>query len=208
MGLAIATCEAAMARMHAALEPGVTEVELWSILHHENIARGGEWIETRLLSAGPRTNPWFQEASRRPIEEGELVSYDTDLIGPFGYCADLSRALMCGAAAPSAGQRTIYRLAHQQIACNIDSLRPGLTTREYAERSFVLPEHYTPKRYPVDFARAGYDAVIEPGMTLCIESTVGPVEGAQGVKLAEQVVVTESGVERLSGFPFETDLLA
>ena len=27
----------------------------------ENIKRGGEWIETRLLTSGPRTNPWFQE---------------------------------------------------------------------------------------------------------------------------------------------------
>jgi Xaa-Pro aminopeptidase len=119
---------------------------------------------------GPRPNPWFQEVSHRPIEEGALVSYDTDLIGPFGSCADLSRAPLCGGGAPSAGQSTIYRLAHQQIARNIDSLRPG--------------------------------------MTLCIESTVGHVEGAKGVKLEEQVLVTESAVERLSSFPFEADLPA
>ena len=62
--------------------------------------------------------------------------------------------------------------------------------------------------YPLDFARPGYDAVIEPGMTLCIESYVGHVEGAQGVKLEEQVLVTEGGIERLSSFPFEADLLA
>ncbi len=30
-------------------------------------------IETRLLSSGPRTNPWFQECSSRKIEAGDLV---------------------------------------------------------------------------------------------------------------------------------------
>ena len=44
-------------------EPGISENELWAELHRGNIARGGEWIETRLLSSGPRTNPWFQECS-------------------------------------------------------------------------------------------------------------------------------------------------
>jgi Xaa-Pro dipeptidase len=32
-----------------------------------NIRRGGEWIETRLLASGPRTNPWFQECGPRIV---------------------------------------------------------------------------------------------------------------------------------------------
>jgi Xaa-Pro aminopeptidase len=57
MRRAIAACEASMRVMDAALRPGMTENDLWAILHAENIRRGGEWIETRLLSSGPRTNP-------------------------------------------------------------------------------------------------------------------------------------------------------
>ena len=45
-------------------------------------------------------------------------------------------------------------------------------------------------------------------MTLCIESYVGRVGGGEGVKLEEQVLVTETGVERLSKFPFERALLS
>ena len=45
-----------------ALEPGITENQLWSILHETNIAHDGEWIECRLLASGERTNPWFQES--------------------------------------------------------------------------------------------------------------------------------------------------
>ena len=82
MRRAIVSCEAAMAEMEAALRPGISENELWAELHRGNIARGGEWIETRLLSSGPRTNPWFQECSSRIVEAGDLVAFDTDLIGP------------------------------------------------------------------------------------------------------------------------------
>ena len=56
---ALVSCERAFGEMERRCEPGMTEVDIWSTLHAENIRRGGEWIETRLLSTGPRTNPWF-----------------------------------------------------------------------------------------------------------------------------------------------------
>ena len=74
----------------------MTEEELWSYLHKTNIENGGEWIETRLLSSGPRTNPWFQECSNRIIQKGDLVAFDTDMVGPYGYCADISRTFVEG----------------------------------------------------------------------------------------------------------------
>jgi Xaa-Pro aminopeptidase len=49
--------------------------------------------------------------------------------------------------------------------------------------------------------------VIEAGMTLCIESYMGAADGREGVKLEEQVLVTERGAERLSQFPFDEALL-
>ncbi|MDX5384186.1 MAG: aminopeptidase P family N-terminal domain-containing protein, partial [Rhodobacterales bacterium] len=59
-------CEAAVAEMERAARSGIpggrmSEDDVWAVLHAENIRRGGEWIETRLLASGPRTNPWFQE---------------------------------------------------------------------------------------------------------------------------------------------------
>src|SRR5690606_23347872 len=103
-------------------------------LHRGNIARGGEWIETRLLSSGPRTNPWFQECSARIIEAGDLVAFDTDLIGPYGYCADISRSWVCNAD-PSVEQAELHTIATDQLARNADLVRPGRTFRELAERA-------------------------------------------------------------------------
>ncbi len=37
-----------------------------------------------MLVSGACTNPWFAECSDRVIRAGELVSFDTDMIGPFG----------------------------------------------------------------------------------------------------------------------------
>jgi Xaa-Pro aminopeptidase len=59
-----------------------------------------------------------------------------------------------------------------------------------------------------DFDEAGYDGTIEPGMTLCVESYIGPDDGTEGVKLEEQILVTERGVELLSRFPLDEALRA
>ena len=225
MRRAIAVCETGMARMREALEPGMTENELWSILHQVNIAMGGEWIETRLLASGERTNPWFQECGDRVIQAGELVSFDTDLIGPFGYCADISRSYFCGPGRPSDDQRKLYRLAWDQIHGNIEIMKPGVRFRDLAERGFKLPDAYLPNRYSAlvhgvglcdeypyvpyreDFEAVGYDGVVEPGMVLCAESYVGEVGGEEGVKLEQQVLITDRGTELLSTYPFEDGLL-
>jgi len=219
MRRAIVSCEAAMDEMHAALAPGISENELWAELHRANIARGGEWIETRLLSSGPRTNPWFQECSARRIETGDLVAFDTDLIGPYGFCADLSRTWLCGDAAPSAAQSELLEIATDQIAANIALLRPGISFRELVERSAVPPSDCFPIRYGVLYHGVGLadeyptlphasdwtddtpDGVLEPGMTLCVESYIGRLGGHDGVKLEEQVLITKQGHEVLSRYP-------
>ena len=72
MRCSVHACETTMAEMRAELRPGMSERELWAMLHAGNIRRGGEWIETQILSSGPRTNPWMQEVSSRIIEDGDL----------------------------------------------------------------------------------------------------------------------------------------
>jgi Xaa-Pro aminopeptidase len=63
MRWSVRVCEAGLARLWQASDPGRTEQEIWAALQHENARSGGEWLETRLLTAGPRTNPWYGECS-------------------------------------------------------------------------------------------------------------------------------------------------
>ena len=225
MRCALASTNAAMQAMQSQLVPGVTEQALWAHLHHENILRGGEWIETRLLASGPRTNPWFQECGNRAIEAGDLVAFDTDLIGPYGYCVDISRTWLCGERPASEAQRVLYRVAREQITHNLAQIKAGVSFREFSERAFALPERYRANRYstvvhgvglcdeypaiyyPEEAAETGYDSILEANMTICLESYVGEAGGPEGVKLEEQVLVTVTGAEVLSSYPFEDEVL-
>lgn len=225
MSLAIRVSELATDRMKAALVPGLSENELWAIFHETNIAHGGEYIETRLLSSGERTNPWFQECSDRTILQGDLVCHDFDMVGPMGYLVDVSRTLLCGPAKPTAEQCRLYQAAVEQLSFNMDLLKPGLSFREYVERSWRVPDEYLANRYrsiahgvgltheypfigwPQDWSGLDYDGVIEPNMTLCVESYIGRQGGSEGVKLGQQVLVTETGAELLSTSPYEAELM-
>lgn len=225
MRRAITACEAAMGEMEAALRPGMSENDLWALLHHGNIVRGGEWIETRLLSSGPRTNPWFQESSSRIIEAGDIVAFDTDLIGPYGFCSDISRTWLAGDGRPTDEQRELYRIASDQITHNIELLKPGITHRELWETAKTLPDDSLPNRYGCLYHGAGlcdeYPTipypqdvedglpaadVLEPGMVLCVESYTGRLGGREGVKLEEQALITETGYEMLSSYPLDARL--
>lgn len=216
--------EKGVAALRAALRPGITENELWSILHAAVIAGNGDYCETRLLNSGPHSNPWFQEASSRAIQANELVALDTDVVGCHGYYSDFSRTFPVGPGAPSSEQRTIYQLALEQVHHNMDIIGPGVSFREYSQKAWDIPDSYHANRYYLsahgcgmtgeypylyhhaDFDDAGYDGEILPGMTLCVESYIGATGGHDGVKLEQQLLVTDTGTELLSQFPFEESL--
>ncbi len=216
---AMAACDDGVARMRAALRPGITEQELWAHLHAANIEAGGEWFETRLLTSGHRTNPWYQECSDKVIDNGDLVAFDTDMIGVGGYSIDISRTWLAGDRAPTDGQRSLYDAAYQQVRHNIDLMRPGTSFREIMERAVLPPEPYhSPtnacvahgiglcNEYPLivtrdHFETGGYDGMIEAGMVLCVESLASEEHGWESVKLEQQVLVTDDGPIVLSATP-------
>ncbi|WP_416900019.1 MAG: M24 family metallopeptidase [Minwuia sp.] len=217
--------ERAVAEMRAAIRPGQTENELWSVLVQAVTAGNGDYCETRLLNSGPRTNPWFREAGPRVIGENELICLDTDVVGCHGYYSDFSRTFHSGPEAPTEDQKALYRLAHEQVHHNMSILKAGMSFRDYADAAWDIPERYAPHRYYLsahgcgmtgeypylyhraDFPDAGYDGEILPGMTLCVESFIGAGDGGEGVKLEQQVLITPDGQELLSRFPFEAVLL-
>lgn len=222
---AVANCEAGMARMAEVLKPGMTERALWAELHFANIANGGEWIETRLLASGPRTNPWYQECSDRVIEDGDMVAFDTDLIGAYGYAADISRSWVAGDRRATGDQRRLYAAAFEQVTRNIALFRPGASFAEISAAGWDLPEPYYERtnsalahgiglcnEYPLIvnkqfWGEAGIAGVVEPGMVFCVESFAGAPGGREGVKLEQQILVTDDGPELLSHFPLEAALL-
>ncbi len=223
-------CETAVRAMEdfarSAVPQGqASEDDIWAVLHAENIRRGGEWIETRLLSSGPRTNPWFQECGPRIVRNNEIVAFDTDLIGSYGICVDISRTWWIGDQNPRADM--IYAMQHgvEHIQTNMQMLRPGVMIPELSAGTHVLDAQFQAGKYgclmhgvglcdewPLvaypDHAVAGaYDYPLEAGMVLCVEALVSPEGGDFSIKLEDQVLITEDGFENLTTYPFDPRLM-
>ena len=218
MKAAIEVAEIGVTKMRNELKAGMTEDELWSILHKTNIEHGGEWIECRILSSGERTNPWMQESSNKVIQSGEIVAFDTDMVGPYGYCADISRTFVEGHRFNNE-QKQLYNMATDHINHNARLIKNGLSFREFTEKSWKLPEEYYGNRnscvvhgiglcdewpqikYPTDGGQR--EGFFEKNMTITVETYIGKVGGKEGVKLEQQYLVGENNLELMSHHPLE-----
>ena len=95
---------------------------------------------------------------------------------------------------------------------------------EFQQRAYDVPEAFRANAYTCVIHGVGmsdeyprvnpafrgpnpYDGTLEAGMVVCVESYAGAVGERDGVKLEQQVLITDDGYEMLSGFPLEADLL-
>ena len=223
-------CETAVWEMETQARNGVpsgnmSENDIWAVLHSENIKRGGEWIETRLLASGPRTNPWFQECGPRLVKNNEIVSFDTDLISSYGICVDISRSWWIGDKEPRPDMIAAMQHAHEHIQQNMRMLAPGVSMRSLSENCHRLNENYQKQKYgcmmhgvglcdewpliayPDQLVDGAFEYQLEPGMVLCVEALVSPVGGDFSIKLEDQVLITESSFENLTKYEFDVKLM-
>ena len=230
MRCAIHACETAVGKMETAARDGVpsgnmSENDIWAVLHAENIKRGGEWIETRLLASGPRTNPWFQECGPRLIQNNEIISFDTDLVGSYGICVDMSRSWWVGDKAPRHDMIAAMQHAQEHITQNMQMLAPGVAMRNLSKSCHQLHANYQKQKYgcmmhgvglcdewpiiayPDQFVDGAFEYELETGMVLCIEALVSPEGGDFSIKLEDQVLITDDGFENLTKYKFDEALM-
>lgn len=223
-------CEAAIAEMEdfarrEVPKGGISEDDIWAELHKGNIRRGGEWIETRLLASGPRSNPWFQECGPRIVQNNEIVAFDTDLIGAYGICIDISRTWWIGDRRPPQPMIDAMHHARDHIDTNMAMLRPGVSIRELTHGGHLLAPEYQAQKYsckmhgvglcdewpfvpyPDAWVDGAFEVALEPGMVLCVEALVSPEGGDFSIKLEDQVLITETGHENLTRYPFDPALM-
>ena len=118
-------------------------------------------------------------------------------------------------------QKRLYATALSQIEHNLELLTPGLGLTEFVEKSWPIPDRHLNFRYsssmhgvgmadewpvawhPIDSDESNQTEVsIEPGMVVCLESLIG--EGrSESIKLETQVLITETGTQRLDTFPWQ-----
>ena len=229
---AILVAQNGIDKMKAVMFPGVSELQLWGILNYNNIIYDGDWHEGRMLASGPRINPWLQEATSRKICAGDLVGFDTDMIGPNGYFADISRTFFCGlesGARPTTRQKQLYAYAVEEVEHNLTLIKDGVDFETFRQQVWQTPEEFQHNAYSCLLHGVGmcdeypqikhpfrlgfkntncYSGALQAGMVVCVESYIGAVGEDNGVKIEQQVLVTQEGYELLSTYPYEDSLLS
>ena len=225
---ACAVADIAITRTRDAIEPGVTENKLFAVLTATNLEFGGENMEARLLASGGNSNPWAMKTySDRIVRHGDLVAFDTDMAGPLGYYADVSRTFLCGNGRPNAEQLEAYQVAYNFIREVTPLFKPGMSFPEIAEKAPRLPAEYLEQRYDViahgdgmcnewptiywhDQSWSGFGNdpdVLQENMVMSIEGLGSKVGARESVKLEEEVLITANGPELLSKAPFDERFL-
>ena len=225
MRCSILACENSIEIMEKSIQPGMTENEIWSILHAENIKRGGEWIETRLLTTGTKTNPWFQECGSRVLQNNEILAFDTDLIGCYSICTDISRTWWIGDTEPTKEMKIDYKVALDHIMENTELVAPGVSFKDLTFKGHQLDNIYKKQQYscrfhgvglcdeypliayPEQYEEGAFDYALKTGMTLCVEALVSREDGSFSIKLEDQLLVTDEGFENLTRYPFDQKFL-
>ncbi len=208
------TAEAQREAMKA-VRPGMHEYELEAVIEYVFHARGAERVGyPSIVGSGPNSVILHHNKNRRRMEEGELVVVDVG--AEYGYyTADVTRTF------PVSGkfterQRAIYELVLGTQKTVIDSIRPGIRVaqleqfarRYMREHSDGLCGDKSCDRYfrhglghwiGMDVHDVGgYGRLLEPGMVLTIEPGIYLAEESLGVRIEDDVLVTEDGHEVLS----------
>ncbi len=208
------TAEAQREAMKAA-RPGMHEYELEAVIEYTFHDLGAERVGyPSIVGSGPNSVILHHDKNRRRMEEGDLVVVDVG--AEYGYyTADVTRTF------PVSGefterQRAIYELVLGAQKAAIDSIRPGvkvaqleqIVRRYMREHSNGLCGDATCDRYFVHGLGhyigmnvhdvGGYGRPLEPGMVLTIEPGIYLADESLGVRIEDDVLVTDDGHEVLS----------
>jgi Xaa-Pro dipeptidase len=221
MRRAVEIAEQAMQRLldARAIRPGRTELEVAADLQIA-ILRGGGQGEAfpPIVVAGPNSASPHAGPSRRPLAEGDLVVVDWGAAYQ-GYRSDITRTFVLGAPTPE------MTLIHDVVlAANRSgrlAVRPGIPAQEVdraARRAITLAgygEYFIHRTghglgletHEPPYMVEGNLELLRPGMTFTVEPGIY-LPGVGGVRIEDDVVVTEEGSETLTTLPRELHSLA
>ena len=210
--------EAALREGVARAKPGVTEIELVAELEYQmkKIGAQGPSFDTMVLTGAKSALP-HGKPDRTAIREGDLLLFDLGVFAD-GYASDITRTFAVGDISEEAKRMYAAVLDANQRA--IEAIRPGVTlgSLDRAARETIEAAGYGPyfmhrlghglgmdiHEYPsvhglnVDLVKAGMAFTVEPGVY---------VPGVGGVRIEDDVVATEDGVDVLTSFPKELTVI-
>ena len=209
---AVVLVEKALTETLKTVKIGMTEMEIVADLEYQmkRVGAEGPSFSTMVLagekSALPHGNPGTRE-----VQAGDLLLFDIGVEAD-GYVSDITRTFAVGEI--SEQLREIYETVLAANEAAIAEVRPGVT---FAHIDKTARNVIADKGYGEYFIhRLGHglgmdvheypsvheqnEEILRPGMVFTIEPGIY-LPGVGGVRIEDDVVVTETGVEVLSSFP-------
>lgn len=215
MRRAVQIAQQALAATLPMVRAGITEKAVAAELFLQLLKAGSdtELPFPPIVAGGPNSANPHAAPSDRPLQEGDLLVIDWGARCE-GYCSDLTRTFAIGEVEPEL--RRIVEIAVQANAAGRAASRPGVTAGsvDQAARAVIEAAGYGPQF----FHRVGHGLgleeheppymfgenalVLKPGMTYTVEPGIY-LAGRGGVRIEDNVAVTEDGCETLSDMPRE-----
>ncbi len=209
---AIKISEAALRATLDEARAGLSEIELAEILENHMRAMGGEGLsfDTILHAGGNTALPHCGPLDYR-MRRGDPLLFDFGATYG-GYCADITRTVFLGGV--SAAQREFYAVAQAANEAGRQAAKPGATAEAVdlaARQVFIAAGHEALLRHRTGHGLglqaheaptivAGNQRLLEPGMVFTIEPGIYRM-GEIGVRIEDDVLITEAGSESLTTFP-------
>jgi Xaa-Pro dipeptidase len=211
---AITVSEAALEATLKSVRVGVTEREIESTLLSNLFAAGAEALAfSPIVVGGAQAAEAHGHAGGYRLRRGDTLLFDFGATAN-GYNADITRTFFVGEPEPDA--RALYETVYEANRLGRETAKPGLTAgalddavlkfleaSPFVEGNLIktghglgLDVHEAPQ------VMRGNETPLEPGMVITIEPGLY-LPGRRGVRIEDDVVVTEAGVESLTRFSRE-----
>ena len=191
------------------IKPGMTEIQVANELdcHMRSFGASGVSFET-IVASGLRSAMPHGVASDKVIEEGDLITID---FGCYynGYVSDMTRTIAIGE--PSDKLKEIYNVVKEAQQKVLDVAKPGMTG---VELDAVARDYIASKGYGEAFGHStGHGIGLEihegPNVSKLAEKAFVPgnvitnepgiyLPGIGGVRIEDDMLVTENGIKRLT----------
>ena len=210
---AIAVAETAMETVKPRLVPGTREQDFALELEFamRKLGASGAAFDTIVASGANGAHPHHQ-AGPRPLAPGDFVTIDWGATVS-GYNSDITRTYALGSATQQ--QRDVYAVVLEAQCRAIAAIKPGKTGKEIdaVARNYITEHGYGEAfghSLGHSLGRSVHDGpgfsvrseklILSPGMVITVEPGIY-LEGWGGLRLEEDIVVTETGCEILTRLP-------
>ena len=214
---AIAVTEQALHTLPTWVRIGMTERQIAERLTREMLSAGAEGVAFMIVVAGPNGADPHAGPSDRPLQGGDLMTIDCGAVLD-GYIADITRTWAVGQVVSEL--REIYEVVLRANVAGRSAARPGVAAQEVDRAARKVIEdagygkffiHRTGHGLGVEtheppYMVEGNEQLLEPGMVFTVEPGVY-LPGVGGVRIEDDVVVTQDGAESLTSFPREWTVL-